>query len=186
MRMFSGMFEGIAAMLVVVIAIYLVIAFVLVYFAADAQGRRSGNRDEGLGARIVTSFLLTLTFQAALAGIALFLAALFDGGPEIMTKMGIGLIVGAGVASILPLVVQKSRVPALSAGARDFVGRKAIGINAIVTGAGSTVGLMGICVGLIVGEDLQPAVIAVTLVYTAGAVVTMLAVSKAGTPPVAG
>lgn len=180
-RMFYGMFEGLAAVIAAMFAIYLIIAFILVYFAADGQGRRAGDRDPALGARIVTTFLLTITFQTALAGLALFLAAIFEGGPDMMVKLSIGLVVGAGVGSVLPLVVHKTRLPRLSGAATDRVARKAVGINAVLTGTASTAALMGVTTALIAGGDIQPRMIAVALVYTGGAALTVLGVSK-GSP----
>lgn len=182
MRMFYGMFEGMAAVIAAMFAIYLIIAFILVYFAADGQGRRAGDRDPALGARIVTTFLLTITFQTALAGLALLLAAVFEGGPDMMFKMSIGLVVGAGIGSVLPLVVHKTRLPRLTGTATDRVARKAMGINAVLTGTASTAALMAVTVGLIAGGDIQPAMVAVALAYTGGAVLTVLGVSKAGPP----
>lgn len=179
MRMVTGVLESIGALLVAMMAIYLVVAFVLVYFAADAQSRRTGSRDEGLGLRIVTSFLLTLTFQTALAGLALLLAGLLDGQDEFMVRMGLGLLLGSVVSSILPFIVHKTRAPALSAGAPDMVRRKTVGINAIITGAVSTAGLMGICVTLTMEFDMNAAAVAVVMVYTAGAILTLISLGKA-------
>jgi hypothetical protein len=177
MRFMNNLFEGIGAMMVAMLAIYLVVAFVLVYFAADAQGRRSGTRDPAIGGRIVTTFLLTIGFQAVLGGLALFLAGILD-GHEMPTKLGIGLVVGGVLSSVFPLIVHKTKLTELSGGAADFVGRKALGINAILAGTVSTATLIGASVALVSGGDLEPMLLGPLIVYTVASIFVMLPLGK--------
>ena len=177
MRFMNGIFESIGAMMAAMLAIYLVVAFVLVYFAADAQSRRSGTRDPAIGGRIVTTFLLTIGFQSALGGLAVFLAGLLD-DREMPMKIGLGMILGGVLSSIFPLVMHKAKLATLSAGTTDFVGRKALGINAILAGTVSTATLIGASVAIVSGGDLEPMLLGPLIVYTLAAIFVMLPLGK--------
>lgn len=177
-RMFFGMMEGIVGIIAVSLAVYLIIAFVLVYFAADGQSRRSGARDPMLGARVATSFLLTLCLQLAVAGLTFALVGLFE-GQEGPLRLGLGVVLGAVAAGGLPFALYRGRIARQGADARDFVARKVLGINAILVGTGATALIIGVVASLVGGADPQPAMFAGLIVYSGASVALLLPLSAA-------
>jgi hypothetical protein len=185
--MLTDILGSIGGVVLAFLAVYLIVAFVLIYFAADRQGRTEGARDPALGARVMTSFLLTLAGQVVVAGLAILGAAMVEGGDgsKMAAKVALGLILGGGLACGLPLALRR-RIAALSAGARDLVSRKAWGVNAIIAGLASAAGLIGCMTSLVATEHVGVSIVLATLVYTGGAVVAALQVTKPdGTTPTA-
>jgi len=167
--------EGLASIIAISLAIYLVIAFVLVYFAADGQARRSGGaRDPMLGARVGTTFLLTLCLQVALLGLTTFLGGILEDAGEGVIRMGLGMTLGAMVAAIFPFFFHRGSVAKASGGARDFVTRKALGINAILAGVAATVLVIALVATLVSGARFQAMVFAAIVVYGGATAVLFL------------
>ncbi len=177
MRDLDDIFGGFAVGIGAVVGLYLLLAFVLIYFAADRQSRLDGGRDPALGARVLVGFLFTIAAQSGVLGIVLLVSGVVSSFGEIAVKLGLGLAIGGAVAGVLPLVL-RSRIPELSSGAPDLVSRKVWGVNAFMLGIASTFLLIGVVTSVIMGAKPDVAMFTTVVIYTVAAFVSGFAVSK--------
>lgn len=159
-----GLMEfGLISSFVPMLVWMLIVPFVIVYILADVHGRRVGERDPNLGAKVLFSLLLSVCAQIALTGLALFFATLFDSDLDgDMRKTALALIV-AGVSSSAFPIAFWSRLQGMGS---FNMGQKALGINAIVTGLVFVTAFTVFVVMLFNGENVG-APLAITLVYGA-------------------
>lgn len=154
----------------------LFVPFVIMYILEEIRGRRAGDRDPLLGAKLVSTLFLSVAFQVALAGLTAVLAALVDDriGGETVTKNAIGLLFGGVAAGVMPLLIYRR----VAGNGHGRFARQALGINAIITGAVATVALISTSM-VIFNEGRLAALITVDLVY---AIATMTCVRPLLTP----
>ncbi len=175
--MLSDVFGGVGSVGVAFFALYLVAAFVLIYFAGDRQSRADGRRDPALGARVLVGFLLTLAGQVGVVALTGLLAVLVEAGGGLAIRTTLGLTVGACLSAIVPLVIAR-RIPALAAGAPDVVTRKVWGVNAFIAGLTSAASLVSTTTVLFASQRLESTLVVVLVVYAVAAVVTGLQVTR--------
>lgn len=134
----------------VALTMFIGLPFLLTYVLADVHGKRTNQRDPNLGAKVLLSFLLTLSFQLLLAGATILIARILndDLGKDAV-KTASGLIVGSGIAAILPALLLR-RV------ATDgcAILRRAVGINALMTGMLFVISTVIVCVMLFHEENV--------------------------------
>jgi hypothetical protein len=151
-------------------ALATLIPFGIIYILGHVDGRRSGNRDAQLGPKVATTLLATISFQIALAGAAMLLSNVLADGHERITMTALGVLVGAGLAMILPLAVYRTK---LAGRGSHNVGRKALGINAIWSGLACT-GILVAMTTTLFSEKNIVAFIGMLAPYLAAATVTLL------------
>lgn len=136
----------------------LFVPFVIMYVLEEIRGRRAGDRDPQLGAKLISTLFLSVAFQAALAGFAALLAGLVDDrlGGDIVRKNAMGMLFGGLAAGAMPLLVYRK----VAGNGHVRFARQALGVNAIITGAAATVAIIstslvffnegGVAAGLVV------------------------------------
>jgi hypothetical protein len=154
--MSAGFLSVLTGYFLYVAAGFLIVPFLVVYILEDLGGRRSRNRDGFLGPKVWLSFLMSVSGQVVLAGVAFLLALTLDeslfrsDGEPMMWKTAWGLVVGGSLASICPIVILLFRVPRRGPVA---VYLKALGINGFLTGMVFTIALVVTVVLLFQGAD---------------------------------
>ncbi|MCA9514692.1 MAG: hypothetical protein KC635_07110 [Myxococcales bacterium] len=167
---------GSSAAAITILFVVILLGLAIVYILAEVDGRRLGNRDPALGVKVATTLLLSICAQVFVLALAGFLAiVIVDGGEEAM-QVSLGLLLGAIVAGILPLVIYLSK-----RGGGVDVGRKALGMNAIIFGLTFTSLTVLFMTMLVQGAKLD-AFIGPWLIYTAAAVTTFLMLARTPTP----
>jgi len=152
------------------IAALALIAFALIYILGEAEGRRTGTRDPALGVKIATAMLATIAFQMALLGLTALLTGAFLGAGRFVSKPAGGMLLGALVAGVLPVSIYLTR---LRTRGGYPVGRKAIGLNAIVAGIVFTVVTISFVTMVVSGAEVD-GFIAAWLIYGATTVTTLI------------
>lgn len=158
----------------------LFVPFVIMYILEEIRGRRAGDRDPHLGAKLVSTLFLSIAFQVALAGLTALLVSLVDDrlGNESVTKNAIGLLFGGVAAGVMPLVVYRR----VAGDGHGRFARQALGVNAIITGSVASVALIGTSL-VIFNEGRLAAMVTVDVIYGIAAwacVRPLLAADKAG------
>ena len=146
------------------------VAFVLIYVFGEMDGRRTGTRDAALGVKVATALLGTISFQIALLGLTALLTGAFSGAGRFTSKPSIGLLFGALVAGALPVSIYLAKLRGRDGYA---VGRKAIGLNAIIAGLIFTVVTVAFVTMIVNGAEVD-SLVAAWLVYGAATLVGLL------------
>lgn len=148
----------------VMLAYVMFVPFVIMYILEEIRGRRAGDRDPQLGAKLVTTLFLSVAFQVALMGLAAFLASIVDErlASETLSKNALGLLTGGLVAGIYPLLAYRK----VAGNGHPRIARQALGVNALVTGATATFSTVTFFMVLF-NDGRLGAIVAVMLVYIA-------------------
>ena len=154
---------------------FLIVPFLIVYVLEDLGGRRSGNRDGHLGTKVWLTFLMSVSGQVVLAGVAFLLALMLDESlsrfdeESRLWKTAWGLIVGGLLASSYPIVIHRFCVPRRGPAA---VFRKAIGINGFLTGMVFTIAIVVTVVLFFQGADSGAGTAAaIAIVYSVATII---------------
>lgn len=165
MGILEGALMGLTTM-AVMIAYALVLPFVIIYILEEVRGRRSGDRDPHLGAKLVSMLFMSVAGQIALLGLTALLAGMVDErlGGEAISKNAFGLVCGGLAAGVLPLLIYRR----VAGNGHDRVMRQAFGVNAIVT---LTIGTFAVVSTFLVlfNDGKMAAVLAADLVYLGAA-----------------
>lgn len=130
MGLLEGAMMGLTTM-AVMIAYVMFLPFVIIYILEEIRGRRAGDRDPNLGAKMVSTLFISVAAQIALLGITALLAGMVDDrlGGEMISKNAFGLVCGGLAAGVLPLLLYRR----VAGNGHDRVVRQAFGVNAVVT-----------------------------------------------------
>jgi hypothetical protein len=144
MNAMVGAGAGVAAAMMIGILYFLILVFLIIYVLGHVKGKKEGKEDVFLGSKVMLTLFMSLCFQVVLAGIAtILMLASMKHTPKGAVDVPLGLLLGGLIAGVYPTVVFFAGIRGRGA-AR--VGRKALGINAIVAGIFSTVGIIAIFV----------------------------------------
>lgn len=165
-------YEMMSMMAAVYAVFFMLVPFFFVYFFGAWQ-RRSGLVDPHLGTKVALAMLITICLEVMLAGTAaLLLSVVMDAGGDAALETS-ALVAGALFAGLGPYILYKRA----SKHAGYDVTRRALGINAIVTGIVSTVVIIVFFQMLFRGRNVK-AVLSIAVVYVPASVLFMLALIK--------
>lgn len=179
MGILEGAVMGLTTM-AVMIAYGLVGPFLIVYILEEIRGRRAGDRDPQLGAKLVSTLFLSVAFQVALMGLAAMLAGMVDEriGGETVSKNAMGLLCGGLAAGVLPLLIFRR----VAGNGHTRIVRQAYGVNAVLTAAIGTFALVSSFLVLF-NEGKVAALLAVDLVYLGAAALCVRPLLPPAPPP---
>tara|TARA_B100000674_G_scaffold457171_1_gene432406 strand:- start:1553 stop:2152 length:600 start_codon:yes stop_codon:yes gene_type:complete len=162
MNAMLGAGAGAAGAMVVGILYFMIMVFLIVYVLGHVRRKQGQKHDPFLGSKVMLTLFMSLCFQVVLLGLAAILViASMKQSPKGATDLPLGLMLGAIVAGIFPTVLFFAGIR--GRGSAD-VGRKALGINAIVTGLFSTFGIMALFVMALMDQNVVK-VLLFTMVY---------------------
>lgn len=142
----------------------LMLPFLYIYLVHDYAGRRQGDRDPLLGAKVFSTLIMTVAAQLALAGVATVAAAVAGGGPkEFAVKTGAAMALAGIIVGAFPAYLYFARVRT-AGGAR--IGHQALGLNALFAGVAFAIAVVVGCQALFHGEKAAE-VVAIALIYGA-------------------
>ena len=155
---------GAVAVLVGLLLYMTILAFLIVYILGYVKGKKEGRKDPLLGSKVMLTFFMTICFQLILLALAVLLASsTMKHAPGKLAEILTGLMLGALVAGIYPSVMYLAVVRGRGA---FKVGRKALGLNAVITGIVSTLGIIATFVMMLADAKVAE-VLLFTFVYLA-------------------
>lgn len=175
-----GMFElmSIASTGFIFLIPALTLPFLYIYLVHDYAGRRQGDRDPRLGAKVFCALTMTIAGQLVLGGIAAVGVAVVDGHMPSIMKTGSGLVLAGVIVGLFPTFFYFARVRT-EGGAR--IGHQALGLNALMSGIAFAGAVVAACQAAFHdGEVKQLAVVAA--VYGTAMVVAGLRLEKSPIP----
>lgn len=159
------MMTGMSTALMTLIPLFL-IAFGVIYILGRSEGSRTGVRDPYLGAKVVASLMVTVSFQMVLAGVAIGCAMFFRTETvEKIYKTAGPLVLAGMLNSLLPLVAYWSRIH--GKGNSNAI-RQAIGLNAVVNSLSFSTALTALTYMLLNNTEGLSSALAATAVYFFG------------------
>jgi hypothetical protein len=153
-------------MLLGLLVVLLLPTFLVIYVLGKYP--RNGEPEIHLGPRVYLAILGTICVQCMILSVATLLVEVFD-TPYVMSSgdpdLALGLLLGSGVASIMPCFMWHS----LKLGGSGRTLRQVVGINAFIAGLFSTLLIVSFFIAMVKGSPMGGAVI-FTLAYTGAAV----------------
>ena len=141
---------------------FVLLVFLVVYVMGHVKRKEGQKEDPFLGAKVMLTLFMSICFQSLLVSLAAILTiATLKVIPRGAFDLPIGLFLGSVVAGIFPTVMFFAGIRGRGA---VSIGRKALGINAIIAGLFSTLGLIALFVMALMDQNVLK-VAMVTFVY---------------------